>query len=105
MIKNLHRICLDSFIDQIRLIQSPEKEVCMKAFYHEYEVYGQGLIPIDMLRYNQSFPSTSEGLSKNERGVVKLGTIAPKKWTPTEGRWRSFGWIVKNHHVRECGWA
>lgn len=71
----------------------------MKLELYEYTVTGRGSFPIDMLRYDQSWPSTESGDSLaiinsflRRRGYnleysVTLTSIAE----PTEGRWESFG--------------
>ena len=51
-----------------------------RTYLHRYAVEGTGRFPIDMLRYDGSWPATEHR--------------APKDWLPTDARWRSFGWIV-----------
>lgn len=69
----------------------------------EYEVEGRGPFPVDMLRYDASWPvreaeDSYQGIGLREpecyegTRVVRLRTIRPKL---TEERWRSFGWKIK----------
>lgn len=76
----------------------------MRQYYHRYTVEGSGYFPLDMLRYDSSYPATSEavdglnGLQEQQR-TVELGCVNHKKWEPTVGRWNSFGWSVTSHRV------
>jgi len=77
-----------------------------------YRVVGKGEFPMDMLRYDASWPADSESASKlaappiyegdevyakfrHERRVVKLNALH-SFGRPTAGRWSSFGWVVVN---------
>lgn len=68
----------------------------MKVAVYQFEVEGSGEFPYDMLRYDMCWPATemydSAQLStrKNERRKVTLRGLR----SPTDGRWRSFGWTV-----------
>lgn len=60
--------------------------------------------PIDMLRYDQCYPDTSrdveriaEALDTPVGGPFPIDLVhvsANPKWSPTRGRWDSFGWTV-----------
>ena len=83
----------------------------MRLFQHFYVVEGNTKFPIDMLRYDYSGPAGSDDariiemcLANDEHSEFRarvlgyrviLRTRNPnKKWTPTIGRWKSFGWKV-----------
>ena len=63
-----------------------------------YTVSGFGQFPIDMLRYDRSFPAGEMESAKISRTfrhpepwIIKLMTYsATKIYRPTEGRWQSF---------------
>jgi hypothetical protein len=64
-----------------------------------YTVTGRTRFPIDMLRYDCSWPNSSESASKiagtfgsHGVGEVTIGLSSDKK--PTPARWASFGWRV-----------
>jgi hypothetical protein len=64
-----------------------------------YTVYGSGGFPLDMLRYDRSWPQTSGADVPNLFGghdapmrQVVLETFDPN--APNADRWRSFGWHV-----------
>lgn len=63
-----------------------------------YIVEGSSHFPMDMLRYDASYPSTSDDVVKislkGPRVVKVCGTSGMKSWKPTADRWRSFGWQV-----------
>lgn len=75
---------------------------------HTYTVRGTHPFPIDMLRYDASYPSSeSESAQihncamypREEFSIVLSHTCTNHRarngcWTPTTGRWRSFGWNV-----------
>jgi len=87
----------------------------MPMWIHEYVVEGKYNFPIDMLRYDGSYPADQESVSQiglagdfryakvyeEEHGAspvfkVRLKHITDsKQWAPTEGRWNSFGWKIK----------
>lgn len=73
----------------------------------EYEVEGAGRFPFDMLRYDSSSPVAPDDAymldgDDIDRRVVKLKTYTDRKdWTPTTGRWSSFGWSVVRGSIRE----
>lgn len=101
----------------------------MKPYVHEFEVEGDTMFPLDMLRYDGCFPAeefasyriattmdyqalrelltqanTADVLLGSRPGVlrVKLCKVWDKTWKPTEGRWESFRWRVVpgSHKVR-----
>jgi hypothetical protein len=73
-----------------------------------YQVHGDGYFPLDMLRYDSSFPADNEAVVRmviadlaHDRVVpegirtitlMHLGTTP--RFKPTSGRWESFGWSV-----------
>lgn len=74
--------------------------------YIEYTVEGKGEFPFDMLRRDQSYPTTEvsamlmSGQFRHQRLIVLTCAAPPSKyWVPTERRWQSFGWEVTN--IRE----
>lgn len=75
----------------------------MKPYYHTFRVTGKGRVPDDMLRYDHCFPA-SQSLLNAEIGYTTLGTIAPKGWKPSAGRWMSFGWNVSHHTTTTVAW-
>jgi hypothetical protein len=77
----------------------------MKACVHEFEVHGNGKVPEDMLRYDCCYPARTSGLMAGLDGYAVMHTIGPRDWKPTDGRWASFGWTVKNHIHKTCLWA
>lgn len=74
------------------------------AIHHTtYSVEGAGPFPVDMLRYDASYPSgqgdvgriTAGDLETTETREVELVHVGDnKRWLLTEARWRSFGWRV-----------
>jgi hypothetical protein len=79
-----------------------------------FVVEGMSSFPIDMLRYDHCWPSTSEDAStitellahkfvqKSDKGPqrVTLQRDSELKHTqPTEARWKSFGWTVVPNSV------
>ena len=75
----------------------------MKLYQITYEVTGSISFPIDMLRYDGSWPA-DEGQSlpimdaihhQNDGPVtVRLRTNRERNWQPTAARWQSFGYSV-----------
>lgn len=82
----------------------------------EYTVTGRGRFPLDMLRYDASFPSKSESVAAIEYSLAEphgsdVGfEVRLQRWTDqnkrdavrlgiTEGRWRSFGWYVSDVYL------
>ena len=76
-----------------------------------FEVGGVSAFPIDMLRYDECFPSDNDAIgniqlsfeSEIRRTKMRNGTHFKVRlvslhmnsaWQPTEERWRSFGWFV-----------
>ena len=71
----------------------------------QYVVEGTGSFPLDMLRYDSSYPSSSEAVTAMDEPVPTVspeGRLVrkPRQVTlrsdrePTVGRWESFGWRV-----------
>lgn len=76
----------------------------------EYTVSGTGRFPLDMLRYDGSYPASSQDANTitdsldpelaisdeaPARWRVNLVTSQAKAWLPTQARWASFGWRVE----------
>lgn len=64
-----------------------------------YTVQGAGHFPLDMLRYDESFPQNSEDVGKIDDRIVQRSVNlvhkgAEKDWWPTVERWESFGWRI-----------
>ena len=78
-----------------------------RMYSHDYTVEGFGDFPIDMLRYDSSYPFNSQDVEQislprvvvggNKRRQVRLAHTGPAGWKPTSGRWESFGWKVLQH--------
>lgn len=69
-----------------------------------FKVRGTGAFPVDMLRYDECYPtdSVSAGAigmctenvrAKDSKRTVSLATTKRCPW-PTTRRWESFGWSV-----------
>ena len=87
-----------------------------KMWVTEYRVIGHGTFPVDMLRYDASYPSRSaERILEPERfwsmeNAAKLAienrevTLHHRdshaRWEPTFDRWASFGWVVDRSSIR-----
>lgn len=77
---------------------------------HHFNVVGAGPFPIDMLRHDVCSPEHSADADMIRESLdatvadgprtIHLIRYAPKGWTPTEGRWRSFGWLVVDGTLR-----
>lgn len=70
-----------------------------------FTVRGRGEFPLDMLRYDMCFPAGATHQIASKRRLMSQDALAPERevvlqrvtdgpWTPTEDRWRSFGWHV-----------
>lgn len=65
-----------------------------------FRVEGKGCFPVDMLRYDNAWPATSDDAATI--GSLLSGDIPPGHLTQVElrgarctpGRWQSFGWKV-----------
>jgi len=67
----------------------------------QFTVLGRGVFPLDMLRYDACYPKSEKDTvtmqSDGLREVMLHKTLNwghPKVWSPTVGRWNSFGWAV-----------
>ena len=86
-------------------------------YVQTFKVRGSGNFPLDMLRYEQCFPDTSED-SINMASVGTVGTIYGEDIPPTRNitlrrytierfrpvsraRWSSFGWQYVNASLSE----
>ena len=85
-----------------------------KKYLVEFRVQGSFTFPVDMLRYDQCFPRTTDDaitMIENERDLgdsfCKPREIELVKYTDqrtedlavTKGRWLSFGWRVMNVRI------
>lgn len=76
-----------------------------KQYIHVYTVESPNWgFPVDMLRYDQSWPATeSDAIAIGDQRMiaghsqVNLCHYGEKRWEPTRGRWASFGWRVVAH--------
>jgi hypothetical protein len=68
-----------------------------------FTAIGKGVFPIDMLRYDRCFPSSSESATwlsyrnrddDNKELPRKVALTSDTCDRPTEARWNSFGWKV-----------
>lgn len=73
----------------------------MTMYAFSYKVRGRGPFPLDMLRYDASFPRNESEIydmaktGYDEVRTITLTTYRPRKfWMPTYGRWESFGWTA-----------
>lgn len=69
----------------------------------DYTVEGRGEFPLDMLRYDQSYPKDEsetgnliggEPFNPRAHRRVRLSGIHHPGWQPTAARWESFLWHV-----------
>jgi len=81
----------------------------------QYRVIGRSDFPMDMLRYDGSWPSDSASAEKLSLSIRSLTEMEQRAWIrrmrvitlscnevgarPTEGRWSSFGWSVVNENL------
>lgn len=74
---------------------------------YRYTVEGRGTFPLDMLRYDASYPAASDDATvidqdRNEgtfyreiRSVTLIHNhVGRSRWEPTYARWESFSWKV-----------
>lgn len=78
------------------------------VYIQTYSVRGVGRIPMDMLRYDSSFPHTELDASRAEDppdvgagGEIILAHVGHRGWLPTAERWSSFGWNVVDRIIEE----
>jgi hypothetical protein len=90
--------------------QLNEKEYKMQNWRHEYTVTGCGAFPVDMLRYDASYPKSTDdavsialNMTDDKEVYLAMRTITLchvcdfRSWSPTEGQWDSFVWTVADH--------
>ena len=84
---------------------------------HSVVVTGRGPFPMDMLRYDMlapksehdaaliedSFRRSADAEKLNTSMVYYLERYADHNWTPTGGRWDSFGFHVIAHTINPYG--
>lgn len=73
-----------------------------------YTVRGRGAFPIDMMRYDRSYPYSEENsiriqksltnVEREEFEVTLIRLNAPSNWNPGAVRWSSFCWTVIETH-------
>lgn len=71
-----------------------------QCYFTSFTVTGSGRFPVDMLRYDQCWPVTSEDANKiaasfgdvceDRKWTIRLTMAARHKLGPTVGRWQSF---------------
>ena len=68
---------------------------------YTYTVVGQGIFPVDMLRYDLAYPKSEADSLMIERthrprtpGEHRVTLVSSKR--PTLGRWASFGWDIES---------
>lgn len=74
-----------------------------KEYRYEFKVVGYGQFPVDMLRYDACWPKDEGNDSFNigaswdrfSKATTREITLIGVK-QPTEARWKSFGWKVKD---------
>lgn len=71
---------------------------------YEYTVVGSGSFPMDMLRYDSSYPIRTKDcieivstylVNESKKSKIRLCHVGASGWKPTEERWESFGWKVE----------
>ena len=83
----------------------------MKNYLHTICVQGDGVFPLDMLRYDCLHPKHTDDATRMAASlrhlipsegvnIFYLEREAPKNWSPTEARWESFGFRVVSHSIR-----
>jgi hypothetical protein len=81
----------------------------MKKKLVRFTVKGSFRFPLDMLRYDQCWPADPTATANMEYSTesrspegyeVELLHWADGHWTPTEGRWASFGWHVDSSSIQ-----
>lgn len=78
--------------------------------YRFFTATGSGKFPVDMLRYDGCFPDDQESAvsigygrrdcPRGKRTVNLCMAVRNKQQSPTDARWRSFGWITKTGEFR-----
>ena len=72
-----------------------------------YTVEGYGRFPLDMLRYDMAWPDSPQDTSIIEDHLasglrrVNLRRVCHFHPTPSEARWRSFGWWIVTGSIRK----
>jgi hypothetical protein len=66
----------------------------------KFTVEGGSAFPMDMLRYDACYPTDGDSVSAMQEilGVRKV-TLRSHIQPPTDGRWRSFGWYVRDTEI------
>lgn len=68
-----------------------------------FTVIGSGAFPADMLRYDECYPNSGRDVEAIMMDCVdkssqvtrrKVQLVSHRRTSPTEARWRSFGWDV-----------
>jgi hypothetical protein len=81
-----------------------------KTYRTTFTVRGAYPFPIDMLRYDRCVPEHETDSCTIAASHFRGGTDGPfsvslahecerKNWTPTEGRWNSFSWVVDQRTI------
>lgn len=82
-----------------------------KTFVHRFTVRGVNIFPTDMLRYDRCYPASGSDTSNIDWSFNPQDRVDYRKkgeqfevtlihqgenllWSPTAGRWSSFGWTV-----------
>lgn len=76
----------------------------MKLYVHTFKVIGRGAFPLDMLRYDECYPTRGQDVdmldpSSDSDEAVQLRAVHHRTWEPCAGRWESFGWEVTSHEM------
>lgn len=76
-------------------------------YRHRIEVTGHGPFPIDMLRYDQCYPTDPQAvadITRQDRRTVALSKMTSTRFSAfTPGRWASFGWKISDEEVEKVG--
>lgn len=76
-------------------------------YEHKFEVVGQTVFPIDMLRYDSCYPETTKDAEnvvksfnpedRTMKSVALVCVTTNRHWRPAADRWRAAGWMVRRH--------
>ena len=68
---------------------------------HVFKVEGRGTFPVDMLRYDQCWPATTDAamsIVHLDYSKVREAEMVSHR-QPTPARWESFGWKVTSSNT------
>ena len=84
------------------------------TYRHLFSVSWIGRFPMDMLRYDSCYPVSTDSIhnieasleehaegKRSSRRAQMASVRTDKRWTPTVGRWTSFGCGVRTERVEK----